>query len=138
MKVFRALLALGLAIAGACGVALVGPAAPARAVDQLTQLTSFYNANDASKGYVDLSQSGTSTITIAATTTTGASMALLSLELTPASQASAIAAATAAGRSQATWMKNSPLGVMYQWGQWGAYPNGTEPAWPTVYANANF
>jgi hypothetical protein len=82
--------------------------------------------------------SGTSTITIAATTTPAQSMGLLSLELTPAAQQSTIAAAVAAGRSKATWMKNAPFGVMYQWGQWGAYPDGTEPAWPTVYANADF
>ena len=82
--------------------------------------------------------SGSSTITIQETSSTGGTMELLSLELTPASQAATLAAAYAAGQSNATWMKSSPLGVMYQWGQWGANENGTEPAWPVVYQNANF
>lgn len=235
-------LVAALALVAPLLIAVGGPPSPAAADDQLTQLTNFYNANDESKGWVDLSQtdvsylrasqaalggsglsyssdpeydvhgdpvsgwnstgqsfswvvhnstagkfvvnvliqngtgsvkvsdgsnsvtktytgvdngyswgnwdktnygqltvpSGTSTITIAATTTPSVSMGLLSLELTPAAQQSAISAAVAAGKSKATWMKNSPFGVMYQWGQWGAYPDGSEPAWPTVYANADF
>ena len=82
--------------------------------------------------------SGTSTITIQATANPGTSMSLLSLELMPAGQVATLTAAYAAGRSQATWMKNDPIGVMYQWGQWGANEDGTEPAWPVVYQNANF
>ena len=243
MNRFRRLALLAALVLAAPMIAVTaGPPTPAAAADQLTQLKDFYNANDASKGYVDLSQTdvsylrasqatfggsgltqngdekayahgdpvtgwnstsqsfswqvhnttagafvvnvllqngtgtirvsdgtnsviktytgvdngyswgnwnktnygqltipaGTSTITIAATTQPSVSMGLLSLELTPASQQSTIAAAVAAGKSTATWMKNSPLGVMYQWGQWGAYPDGSQPAWPTVYQNADF
>src|ERR1051326_1637698 len=60
MKAIRTLLALGLALAAAFSVALATPAPPAHAVDQLTQLTNFYNANDESKGSVDLSQTDVS------------------------------------------------------------------------------
>lgn len=81
---------------------------------------------------------GSSSITIKQTAAGSTSMKLLSLELTPSSAAASIAAAVTAGRSQATWMRNSPVGVMFQWGQWGANQDGSEPAWPTVYQNANF
>lgn len=76
---------------------------------------------------------GDSTVTLKATSGTF-NMGLKSLELIPVSAASTIQTNIQNARSKATWMKNSPVGVMYQWGQWGAYPNGTQPAWPGSYA----
>ncbi|WP_164716729.1 RICIN domain-containing protein [Paenibacillus whitsoniae] len=76
---------------------------------------------------------GSSTVTLTATSGTF-DMMLKSLELSPASAAATIQTNIQNSRSKATWMKDSPVGVMYQWGQWGAYPNGTQPAWPGSYA----
>ena len=56
----RIALLAALALVAPLLTVTVGPPAPATAADQLTQLKDFYNANDASKGYVDLSQTDVS------------------------------------------------------------------------------
>ena len=81
---------------------------------------------------------GGSTLTLRATAGSGFNMQLNSLELLPASVQAQVNAAVQSGRSTATWLRNSPVGAMYQWGQWGANPDGTEPAWPQCYANFDY
>ena len=81
---------------------------------------------------------GGSTLTVQATAGSGINMQLYSLELVPASVQAQVNAAVQSGRSKATWMRNSSVGAMYQWGQWGANPDGTQPAWPQCYANFDY
>ncbi|WP_158082170.1 RICIN domain-containing protein [Paenibacillus ferrarius] len=80
---------------------------------------------------------GTSTVTIKALSGS-INMQLKSLELIPSGSLTAIQTSIANSKSKATWMTSSPVGVMYQWGQWGSNPDGTQPSWPTPYANFDY
>ncbi|HVZ87914.1 MAG TPA: hypothetical protein VHG72_13150 [Polyangia bacterium] len=75
---------------------------------------------------VDLSASGTF------------NMQFKSLELIPAASKAAIDANISSTKSTSTWMKSNPIGMMYQWGQWGGNPDGTGSTWPTCYADMDW
>jgi len=80
---------------------------------------------------------GNNTITISVPTGIF-DMAIFSLELYPASAKTAIDTKIASARSKATWMANSPMGMMYQWGQWGGNQAGEGSEWPACYANMDW
>jgi hypothetical protein len=75
---------------------------------------------------------GNSTLTISVPAGTF-EMTIFSLELYPAAAKPAIDKKIADGRSKATWMSKAPMGMMYQWGQWGANQKGQGSAWPSCY-----
>lgn len=81
---------------------------------------------------------GTSTLTLSADADSFSEMVLKSLELKPVDTQAEIDAAIEAGRSKDTdWMPGS-IGVMFQWGPWGGYEDGTATAWPDCYAELDY
>ena len=87
-------------------------------------------------GQINIPQ-GNSTLTISVPTGTF-NIALFSLELYPAAAKTAIDTKIATGRSKATWMSNAPMGMMYQWGQWGGDRQGKGSEWPACYAKMDW
>ena len=65
-------------------------------------------------------------------------MTIFSLELYPVAAREEIESKIANGSSRATWMSSSPLGMMYQWGQWGGNQTGKGSEWPACYANMDW
>jgi len=90
---------------------------------------------------VDLGQiripQGNSALTISVPATEF-DMTLFSPELYPVAAEAGIRDRIANTRSRATWMSHAPMGMMYQWGQWGGNAEGQGTSWPTCYAKVNY
>jgi hypothetical protein len=65
-------------------------------------------------------------------------MTLFSIELYPVIAANVIASRRERTRSKATWMANAPMGMMYQWGQWGGDAAGKGSPWPDCYRKFDY
>lgn len=63
---------------------------------------------------------------------------LANVELVPASAKPAIDASIKASQSRVSWMKDAPVGVFLQWGEWGVHANGAHSPWPGAYKNMNW
>lgn len=66
------------------------------------------------------------------------SVTVSSIELVPAAAKSVVDADIAANRARLSWMKDKPVGVFLQWGEWAQNANGTHATWPGVYQNMNW
>jgi hypothetical protein len=81
--------------------------------------------------------SGNSSLSLSITSA-ASSMQFISLELIPASAYSTIESNISNTKSKAVWMESSPVGMMYQWGEWGGNQDGSHATWPGCYANMNW
>jgi hypothetical protein len=65
-------------------------------------------------------------------------MTLFSLQLYPIVAQNRISAKIHQARSKASWMARSPMGMMFQWGQWGGNAEGEGSPWPDCYRKFNY
>ena len=82
--------------------------------------------------------SGTSTLTLSLVKGTGNSVSVGSLELIPSAAKASIDAQIVASQLRPSWMRFAPVGLMFQWGEWGENPNGSHESWPGAYAGVKW
>jgi len=80
---------------------------------------------------------GNSTLVISSLTESF-DMTLFSLELYPVIAQNHISASIEKARSKATWMARAPMGMMFQWGQWGGNADGEGSPWPDCYRKFDY